>query len=473
MSTILIVDDEEMIRLAFAAFLADEGHEALLAASGGEAARLLAANPESLEIAFIDYRLPDRDGLAVLENIKTASPETAAVIMTAHGRMDVAIRAMQTGAYEYLTKPLDLDQIRQLINRIIGSRTHSRRLAEQGTTAAPTAPADRMIGSSPAMQEIFKLIGILSMHDVTVLITGESGSGKELVAQAIHDHSLRKCEPFVAVNCGAVPEQLLESELFGHERGAFTGADRQKPGKFELAGRGTIFLDEIGELQPSLQVKLLRVLQEQAFFRVGGTAPVPGRARVIAATNRDLLADMRAGLFRKDLYYRLHLVHLLLPPLRERQEDIPLLIDHFLHKINGELGTSIVGIEEDAARRLLRHRWPGNVRELENTLRRAMVLTRDRILTTDLFELAAQPAPGVDEGEEHLCQAITRFLAAAGDGDKNIPLEKIVGMVEKTAIIEAMRRTGGNQVQMARMLGLHRSTLRTRMQTHHLPSKPE
>jgi DNA-binding NtrC family response regulator len=466
MSNILVVDDEQMIRLAFAEFLKDEGHTALLAEDGESALELIRSHQP--EIVFLDYRLSTRDGLELLAEIRQQLPSAAVIFMTAFGTMDVTIRAMQLGAYEYLTKPFDLARVREIIHRVLAGR---QSLASSGAARSqPALSLDQMVGRSPAMQEIYKMIGLLTTQDVTVLVTGESGVGKELVARAIHDNSPRRLEPFVAINCGAVPENLLESEMFGYEQGAFTGATAKKTGKFEAAGRGSIFLDEIGELQPSLQVKLLRVLQEKSFERVGGNSPVPVQARIIAATNKDLHAEMLAGRFRKDLFYRLYLVHINIPALRERREDIPLLVDHFISQFNREQNRKVCGVAASAMQAFQEYSWPGNVRELENQIKRAMVLSRDDILIPELFEFSSPVPPPGQISSSPLVEASRQLFSALLQADDKPPLlmEHLVAIVEKTIIAEALRACGGNQVHAAQLLGIHRSTLRQKIKNYGL-----
>jgi len=465
MSTILVVDDEQMIRLAFAEFLKDLGHTALLAEDGDCAlARLQAHHPE---IVFLDYRMPGADGLEILAQIRSMAPETAVIFMTAFGAMDVAIKAMQLGAHEYLTKPLDLDRIREIIERILADKKSMAELAAQ--PVLPEISVNQMVGNSPAMQEIYKMIGLLSTQEATVLITGESGVGKELVARAIHDNSPRSGQPFMAVNCGALPENLLESELFGYEQGAFTGASNRKTGRFEAAGRGTLFLDEIGELQLPLQVKLLRVLQERTFERVGGIEPLRAEARIIAATNKDLKEEMMAGRFRKDLFYRLSLVHLDVPPLRQRVEDIPALIDHFISRENQEQHRQVFGVTDTALRQLRQYPWPGNIRELENQIKRAMIMSRESLLTQELFDLDNSGRPGEPSTATSLIQLTRRLVDELSKQNTGLPIhEHILGLVEKTVIAEALQKCGGNQVHAAQMLAIHRSTLRNKIKDYRL-----
>lgn len=465
MSTILVVDDERMIRLAFAEFLKDLGHATLLAEDGDRAlGQLQTHHPE---IVFLDYRLPGASGLEILAQIRNLAPETAVIFMTAFGAMDVAIKAMQLGAYEYLTKPLDLERIRELIARILDERQSLRSLP--GNQTPPEASGERMVGSSPAMQELYKTIGLLSTREATVLITGESGVGKELVARAIHDNSPRSGQPFMAVNCGALPDNLLESELFGYEPGAFTGAGGRKIGRFEAAGSGTLFLDEIGELPLPLQVKLLRVLQERTFERIGGLEPIRAEARIIAATNRDLGEEMRAGRFRRDLFYRLSPVHLEIPPLRRRVEDIPALIDHFISRENREQHRQVVGVTGAVLREFEGYPWPGNIRELENQIKRAMILSRENLLTPDLFDLDRSSRPTDTDTAGLLTEHSRRLFDELSRQEPPPPiLEHILGLVERSVIAQALQTCNGNQVQAARLLAIHRSTLRAKIRDYRL-----
>lgn len=465
MSKILVVDDEQMIRLAFAEFLKDAGHTPLPAEDGKAA--LLLLKQHNPEIIFLDYRLPGVDGLDILAEIKKTAPDAAVIFMTAFGAMDVAIKAMHLGAHEYLTKPLDLDMIREMIKRILAGKKTSAALTNQSGSAEIIL--EQMAGNSQAMQQIFKMIGLLSIQDVTVLITGESGVGKELVARAIHDNSPRRDHPFLAINCGALPENLLESELFGCEQGAFTGADFQRKGKFEAAGKGTLFLDEIGELKLSLQVKLLRVIQERTFERIGGTEPVRSEARIITATNKNLQEEMRSGRFRKDLFYRLDLVNINVPPLRRRLDDIPLLVKHFISKVNKEQDSRVLGIADEVLEELSRYAWPGNVRELENRIRRAMALTRENILTADLFELAEPEPFSPDSATTSLISSARSLFLEMAEHNSNMPLlEHIVQLVEKTIIAESLKKCNNNQVHAARLLTIHRSTLRKKIKDYNI-----
>jgi len=470
MIRILVVDDEKAIRFAFEQFLHDEGFSPLLAADAESAMDQIKS--QRPEIIFLDYRLPGKDGLALLAEIKTIDDSVPVVFMTAFGEMEVAIKAMQQGAYEYLTKPLDLEKVRILIDRILVGKKSLEDLSSDDDIAGRRIAMGQMVGKGQAMQEIFKMIGLLTTQDVTVFITGESGVGKELAARAIHNNSRRCNNPFVAVNCGAMPVNLLEAELFGYEKGAFAGADAQKLGKFEVASRGTIYLDEIGELQTALQVKLLRVLQEKSFERVGGNMPIQTDARIIAATNKDIQEEVVTGKFRKDLFYRLHLIHIHLPPLRERKEDIPALVDFSIRKANLEMNRQVKGVTTEAMKRLESYTWPGNIGELENQIKRAMVLSREDVLPDYLFEINDEQISFPSQGIKERVIKITRQYFAElsqGTDPSHSTFDQITDLIAKTLIEEALQRTDGNQVQAAHLLGIHRSTLRKKIGDYKIP----
>jgi len=409
----------------------------------------------------------------VLEEIMTACSESQVVVMTAYGTMDTAIQAMRQGAYEYLTKPIDLDQVNRLIKEMVRAKEIRPIPLGKNRDHLIDPEKNTLIGKSHAIQDIYKMIGLLTNNDVPVLIEGESGVGKELVARAIHFKSDRKPFPFVAINCGAVPETLLETELFGHEKGAFTNADSQKIGKFEYAEGGTIFLDEIGDLQFSLQIKLLRVLQEKQLVRVGGLGTVAVHARVITATNKNLADEVRAGNFRSDLYYRLQLISLKIPPLRERKEDIPELVEYFIYKANRELGKTIKGIETAAMEMLMEYDWPGNVRELENVIKRAAIMTRGQTIGIHRLE-AFQPEQC--EREDRLSENAVQRTVRKWFGEKDSSsyssagniYKNILATVEKTLINEALHSCENNQVKASQLLGMNRTTLRKKMKEYGL-----
>jgi DNA-binding NtrC family response regulator len=470
MAEILIADDERSICEALGEIVSLEGHEALVAGSAREALAL--AQTASPALVFLDVRLPDRSGIEVLRQIKALRPQTVVIVITAFGSVRTAMEAMRAGAFDYLGKPLDLGQVRGLLRRAL--RESEQAAVPAAPPGAREAQAGRpeLIGQSPAMQDVFKLMSLLTENALTVLIGGESGVGKELVARGIHDHSDRRAEPFVAVNCGAIPDQLLESELFGHERGAFTGAAERRIGRFEAAGRGTLFLDEVGELPLPLQPKLLRVLQERAVERVGGNAAVPVLARVIAATNRDLAGEVAGGRFREDLFHRIHLVHLEVPPLRKRPEDIELLARHFLSTANGELGRQVTVLDPAALAKLRAHPWPGNVRELENVIKKSVLLAHGNRLTADDLHMAADRTadprqPAAETPEAALRAAVRRALTVlVGNPGARIagsPFQRLSTLVEQELVSEALRLTQGNQVAAAGLLGVSRTTLRKKL----------
>lgn len=383
---ILIVDDDARIVYAFKALFSRQGFQTISAGDGVEALEKVAREHPS--VVIMDITMPKIDGLTALQKIKAENGNIPVVIITGYGTMETAIKAMQLGAFEYITKPVDIEKIRDVTLRALASRSGQPLQPSQETPFnAEVVARYEIVGTSEKMQELYKFIGSVSTtpNHTTVLIVGETGTGKELVARAIHQHGPNSRDPFVAINCTVLPESLLESELFGHEKGAFTGAVARKPGKFELAQNGTIFLDEIGNLSPSLQQKLLRVLQEREFERLGGTETLHVSARFIAATNRDLEVELKRGNFREDLFFRLNVATMRLPPLRDRAEDIPLLAKYFLAKYNAELKKSVRGFAEDAFGALKAYSFPGNVRELENIVERAVMLTRGEFITCDVL----------------------------------------------------------------------------------------
>ena len=462
---ILIADDEESMRWVLERALRQEGYEVTAVADGDAALAALKAEPFCL--AFLDIRMPGLDGLALLETVRELCPETYVVIITAHGTMKTAIEAMQRGAYDYLPKPFDLDQVTFLARRALEARRLAREVVQLRTGLEEIREFGVIVGSSPPIHEVYKTIGRIAGTDVTVLICGESGTGKELVARAIHHHSRRSGKPFVPVSCAAIPATLLESELFGHERGAFTDARERRQGKFELAHGGTLFFDEIGDMEAELQTKLLRVLQERSFERIGGSERLRVDVRVIAATNRDLQAAIREGRFREDLYYRLNVVTLGIPPLRERLGDIPLLADHFLAKYEAELGERTLSREVLAS--LMGYSWPGNVRELENVIQRAMVMATGGVILPEHLPIEPVSAP-VPAGDPTLEEIVRRKLMECVQGISQHPQANlyslIVGLVERPLLIEVLKETGGNQLRAAQLLGINRNTLRKKLREH-------
>ncbi len=466
MSRILVADDEHAICQAFTRLLRLEGHTPVIAASGEEALEQIEQNLP--DVVFLDIQMPGMGGLETLEHLHASHPELPVIVMTAYGTMDTALKAMQLGAFDYLGKPVELAQIRSLLQRAL----HQPEIADEPVPLpAEGDKLNRLLGQSARMQEVFKLMGLLTGNDLTVLITGESGVGKELVAQGIHDHGPRSDQPFVAVNCAAIPEQLLESELFGHEKGAFTSANERRAGRFEAAAEGTLFLDEIGELPLHLQGKLLRVLQEHSFERIGSSQPQRLRARLIAATNRNLEQEVTAGRFREDLYHRLNLVNLQIPPLRLRQDDIELLARHFLQQANRELGRQFQGIEQEALACLREQHWPGNVRELEHVIKRSCLLARGPLLTIHDLVLENYPSPSSSQSQPDARDALEVLAASARaalhqlheQNESENLFHQLVQRVEQELISEALQLTGGNQVTASSLLGIHRTTLRKKM----------
>lgn len=436
---ILVIEDERTALQALGMLLADEGYEVLKAETGEAGLRL--ALHEEPDLILLDIRLPDLDGLSVLERLRQGHSDAAVIVMTAETSSANPIRATRLGAFDYIAKPLNDEHLMVLIRRALDYRKLEAevRALRRGQPDARSIPG--IVGHSLPMQEVYKLIGRVAATDASVLITGESGTGKELVATAIHEFSGRANRPLVKVNCAAIPDHLLEAELFGHERGAFTGAMARRIGRFEHAAGGTLFLDEIAELPLALQPKLLRALQERTIERLGSNTPVPVDFRLITATAQDLPAAVAAGRFREDLYYRLNVVHIALPPLRERREDIPMLVQRFLSR-----SEAAVQIRDDALQKILDHDWPGNVRELENVITRASVLAPGGVITPDCIRLEGVGAArgGAD------------WLAA-------IPIEEgywnVIRRVERHLIQKALEQAGGNKAEAARLLGIQRRLL--------------
>ncbi len=471
MAKVLVIDDEPGICQAFSKLLKGLGHEALVAPSAEQG--LPAARREAPDLVLLDIRLPGMDGLAALEALKAEGFAAPVVILTAHGTLDTAVRALKLGAFDYLTKPVDLATAEAVISRALEKARLSQEVARlQREVAGRVAPGRRLTGATPAMQEIFKTIAAVCASDVSVLIQGESGTGKELVAREIHANSPRASGPFEAVNCAAIPATLLESELYGHEKGAFTGAVRRQVGRFERAHGGTILLDEIGEIPPATQVKLLRFLEERAFERVGGDERVEVNLRILAATNQDLEAKIVQGAFREDLYYRLKVVTVDLPPLRERASDIPLLVARFLAEGPGASRE----ISEEALGLLTRYRWPGNIRELRNAIEHAGVLARGAPIRPDHLPETVRhperaPAAGLRPSVEAEVDRLVGVLLEqpeAGPGDLFAVVER---QWESALLRRVLEKTGGNQVKASELLGIHRTTLRTKLQEYGLLPK--
>ena len=443
---ILIVDDEESLREVLSIMLLREGYQVDTAADGGQAVARL--RDYAYDLVISDIKMPRMTGLELLKHIKERAPETVVLMVTAFSTTEEAVEAMKQGAYDYITKPFRNEEIRLIVKNALERRELRQENLALKEELGKRYSFEGLVGKSRPMQDVITLIRKVAPTPAKILITGESGTGKELVARAIHYQSERRGQPFVPINCGAIPENLLESELFGHEKGAFTGAIRQKPGLFETAAGGTIFLDEIGELPQLMQVKLLRVLQENEFRRVGGNAPVQADVRVIAATNRQLEEAVASGSFREDLYYRFNVIRIDLPALRQRREDIPLLIDWFWEHFTGQQG---VEVSEDAMRRLIDYHWPGNVRELENAVERATILGHAGKITLDCLP------PNLLNGGSGAITPLTEIPATGMD------LDAYLGEIEKELLLKALARTNGVRKTAAELLGITFRSIRYRL----------
>ena len=471
---LLIVDDEPSICFAFSRFFQERGDQVFISPSAEDAiAKLPQTRPDAI---FLDIRLPGISGLEAMQKLQLHDPSAiskpqsaielppAIIVMTAHGTMEAAIDAMRQGAYDYLIKPVSLDRAAQLIDRLMESRAARKRDQTPFSPPTPHSPhLPIMVGASTPMQELFKQIGAVAARTMPVLILGETGSGKELVARAVHAHGPRAASPFVALNAAALPETLIESELFGFEKGAFTGADRKRPGRFEEAHTGTLFLDEIGELPPATQAKLLRFLDDPIITRLGGNQSVRLDVRLITATHRDLQELVSKGLFRADLLYRLNVARIRVPPLRERREDIPALAEHLLKLLTQDSGPNTHHfpiLAEETLIRLRQYDWPGNVRELRNVLQQALLVARDGVILPSHLPPLSMPLPGDD--------ALARRIAAALDSAPEFASDAVMLPIEKELLRQIMERHGGNLSRAAEHLGLHRATLRTKLRQHGL-----
>ena len=471
MQTILIVDDDKSIRYSLKRML--EGSFAILTAQNGEEA-LQRVRENSPDLILMDIKMPGQSGMEVLKEIKRIDPKTLVIMMTAYGTTETAIEAMKYGAFDYIIKPFPIPQMKELVEKAISLRklmkeqvTYARREDEKQAEGKE----ERIIGASPKMQEIYKLVGQISQSDITVLLRGESGTGKELLARAIYHHSLRSNHTFLPINCAAIPDTLLESELFGHEKGAFTGAISRRIGKLEQCQGGTVFLDEIGDMSLPTQAKLLRILQERSFERLGGMETIKVDVRFIVATNKDLETEITNGQFREDLYYRLNVVSITVPPLRDRKQDIPELVSYFLRRFNQELRKRVGGISPGAMKIILSYGWPGNVRQLENVLKRAMVLCQGEWILEDQLVLEKSWDKGgseepleikpVEDLLDILFAELSRGTVSSGEPE-------MISLIEKGMILRALRQMKGNQVHAAHLLGMNRSTLRGKMEKYHI-----
>jgi DNA-binding NtrC family response regulator len=450
---IMVVDDEKNIRMGLARSLKMDGYDTVEAEDGQDAWDALKKHP--VDCILTDLKMPRMSGEVLLEKVTGAYPGIPVIVLTGHGTIETAVGAMRSGAYDFLTKPVNLDRLSLLVKRALGTRKlaiEHRHLQEE-LEALKKSQVQKLIGKSPVMQQIQELIKQVAPSKASVLITGESGVGKELVAEALHQLSDRRDGPMVKTHCAALSESLLESELFGHEKGAFTGAVSTKKGRFELAGGGSIFLDEIGEINQSLQVKLLRVLQERTFERVGGEKSIRVDTRIISATNRNLKGEVEAGNFREDLYYRLNIVHIHVPPLRERREDIPLLTAHFLKELARDNGREIEGIEPKAQALLTSYDWPGNIRELRNTLESAIVLSKNKIIEVGDLPTSLQDQDSVNAVK--------------------IPLGSTLSDAERMLIQSTLGYCRGNKTLTAKTLGIGRKTLHRKLDEYQLEASEE
>jgi two-component system nitrogen regulation response regulator GlnG len=473
MSKLLLIDDETDVQYSFQRIFDSPEIELTTASSGEEGLKLIPKVKPDL--VLMDIRMGGINGLETLRRIRQMDSKLLVILMTAYGTTQTAIEAMKLGAYDYLLKPFDVVKLKEIVNNALKAAQDMRQIVSYQPLLESEDYEAGIVGRSEVMQQVFKMIGQVAATDATALITGESGTGKELVARAIYHHSNRNTQPFLAVNCAAIPEQLLESELFGHERGAFTGATLQRIGKFEQCNGGTIFLDEIGDMTPATQTKILRVLQSGTFERVGGNTPIKVDVRIIAATNKPLEEAVAARQFREDLFYRLNVVRLHVPPLRERREDVRLLVNYFLKKFARDQETAPKSISSGVIKALEQYHWPGNVRELENVVRRALVVAKgDAILMSDLppeivgatpsatITVPASPAAtttGDAGGNDVISLARRLFQWARKD-----PKLKLIPAVERELVLQALKETSGNQVQAAKLLGITRATLRKRIE---------
>jgi two-component system nitrogen regulation response regulator GlnG len=464
---ILIAEDEASLRWVLKKALEEEGYWVQAVASGKAAREQLTET--SFDVCLLDIKLPDIDGLTLLKQARAEGIDASLIVMTAQNTMHNAIEAMKNGAFDYVTKPFDLEEILVIVKRALESRHFNREFQElKQEVRKRFEPGLNMIGASAAMQKVYKTIGQVANSDATILIQGESGTGKELVAKTIHYNSSRWNKPLVALNCAAIPAELLESELFGHEKGSFTGALERRIGKFELAEEGTLFLDEVGDIPIALQTKLLRVLQEREFSRVGGKDLIKTNVRIIAATNQDLEKAVREKRFREDLFFRLKVIPIYLPPLRERKNDISPLVSYFIEKINREMGTQITGVSPEAQKILEEHHWPGNVRELENSLIRAAVLSPGHILFPKDFTVATRQGTSLADYENLSLEEIIRYkLEDYFERTKDVDLDNLYSLVieriERPLIELTLKKTRGNQLKAAHILGINRNTLRKKI----------
>lgn len=465
MPSLLVIDDEPNVLYSLQTSLRTETLEVLTADTGKQGIKLTERHRP--DVVLLDVRLGDMNGLEVFDQLRAINPRLPIILITAYTTTETAIEAMKRGAFDYLLKPVDFHKLQLLVNQALASgRSEEGKSEIEVEKAGEPGGTDPIVGRSPQMQEVYKAIGRIAQQNVTVLILGESGTGKELVARSLYEHSTRVDEPFLTINCAAIAEGLLESELFGHEKGAFTGADRRRVGKFEQAHRGTLFLDEIGDMSPATQAKVLRLLQEQRFERVGGNETIQADVRVIAATNQDLTTAVAEGRFRQDLFYRLNGFTIHLPALRERREDIPLLVEHFVRMFQQTTGSRVRAVSSETMRLLTAHSWPGNVRELQNTIRYALIHSTGDVLGVDALPEAIHHHVGgsVPQAREEFgafdLQRLVEEMLATGEMDiyRRAMLE-----ADRVILESVLRHVRGNQVQASELLGISRTTLRARM----------
>ncbi|HTM07942.1 MAG TPA: sigma-54 dependent transcriptional regulator [Verrucomicrobiae bacterium] len=472
---VLIVEDNKSVLTVLKDLLEDDGYWVRAVETGQRGRAELKEN--DFDVCIIDINLPDMDGLDLLKEAKENGSTASIIIMTARNTMRNAIDAMKNGAFEYITKPFENDEISVQVRRALESRKLVQDFRDLKKEVRKSYEPGNMVGTSPAMQKVYKVIGQVANTEASILIQGESGTGKELVAKTIHYNSPRWNKPFTAVNCAAIPRELLESELFGHEKGSFTGALERRIGKFELAEDGTLFLDEVGDIPLELQTKLLRVLQEREYSRVGGREVLKANARILAATNQDLERAVREKRFREDLYFRLKVIPIYLPPLRERRGDIPQLVGYFIDKINREMGTRISGVSAEGLKVLEEHGWPGNVRELENALIRAAVLSPGAVLFPKDFTFhnarPGEPPAAVDHLslEEIIHHKLEDYFARTRGVDVDNLYSLVIERVERPLIELTLRKTGGNQIRASEILGINRNTLRKKISELHIVVK--
>jgi len=457
---ILIVDDEETVRYSFRKLFRDPNSEIIEASNGLEALSVI--KKEKPDLVLMDIEMPGLGGLDAIQRIKVTNPELPVIIITAFGTTERVIGAMKYGAFEYLEKPFDVARLKEVISEALEMKRFSNEDDRMEIRPADTHTGEQIVGMSPAIKEVYKMIGRVAASDVSVLLSGESGTGKELVAKAIHRYSDRSDKPFIAINCAAIPDTLLESELFGHEKGSFTDASHTKEGKFEAADKGTLFLDEVADMSLSLQAKLLRVLQEGTFERLGSNKTIKVNVRIISATNKNLENCIAGKEFREDLYYRLKVITITLPPLRMHAEDIPLLTNYFLSRHCQEMKVPIVTVPPETMEALMQYHWPGNVRELENLLKRALLLSKGSVITPDLLQKEMSSSKPISEVQQ-MSPFASWIPENLGDYEGRL-FKHVIEQVEKELILKALAEMNGNQVKTAKLLGISRAMLHERME---------